>query len=246
MFVNDLPTDIKDYELLKSMTLRQLLDLRATNKEWNARVLQFLKLVWLPQKKAQLDDIGVEIEASYNSILDQTNAVTIRTRDPELINAIKTLIPRLNDALKLIEMMLNVMEKVLHLNYFTFRSGTKISQADLILWQGKLTQYKDKLLGILRRMPESESEMELSFHEIEHMAGGGRRKEMTKGQERLILERIDEVLQAREHKSNARRSTLNTHQEGMDRRRRDMLNAAKRKYQGKGVTFQQVLDTVGR
>lgn len=246
MFVNDLPTDIKDYELLKSMSLKQLLDLRATSKEWNARVLQFLKLVWLPQKKAQLDDIGVEIEASYNSILDQTNAVTIRTRDPGLIDAIRTLRPRLDEALKLIETMLNVMQKVLHLNYFTFRSGTKISQADLILWQGKLTQYKDKLLGILRRMPESESEMELSFHEIEHMAGGGRRKEMTKGQERLILERIDEVLQAREHKSNARRSTLNTHQEGMDRRRRDMLNAARRKYQGKGVTFQQVLDTVGR
>jgi len=246
MFVNDLPTDIKDYELLKSMTLRQLLDLRATSKEWNARVLQFLKLVWLPQKKAMLDDMGAEIEAAYNGILSQTNAATIRARDPVLRNAITTLRPRLDEALKLIETMLNVMEKVLHLNYFTWRNGTKISQADLILWQGKLTAFKTKLVDIMRRMgPEFESEMELSMYEIEHMAGGGR-KQFTADQKRQIMAAIDECLGSREHTSGARGSTRQTHQEGMTRRKQDMFNSAKRAYQVSGRTFQSVLDQVQR
>lgn len=235
MFVNQLPTDIKDYELLKSMSLKQLLDLRATSKEWNARVLQFLKLAWLPQKKAQLDDIGVEIEAAYNGILHQTNAATINSRDPGLRNEIRTLQPKLNDALKLIETMLNVMEKVLHLNYFTLRSGTKISQADLILWQGKLNQYKEKLVDILRRMGpeyESEMEMELYFQEIEHMAGG--KKKMTADQKRQIMSAIDECLKSKEHTSGKRGSTKQAHQEGMARRRTDKFNRAKRVFEQNG------------
>ncbi|MFB8789790.1 MAG: hypothetical protein U7123_13265 [Potamolinea sp.] len=246
MFVNDLPTDIKDYELLKSMTLKQLLDLRATSKEWNARVLRFLKLVWLPQKKAQLDDMGVEIEASYNSILDQTNAATIRTRDPGLIMQFERLQPKLNEALKLIETMLNVMEKVLHLNSFPWRSGTKISQADLILWQGKLTQYKERLVGILRRMgPEYESEMELSMSmKLNTWLGEG--KKMTAAQKRQIMAAIDDCLRAREHTSGVRGSTRQTHQQGMARRRQDMFNSAKRAYQVSGRTFQSVLDQVKR
>jgi hypothetical protein len=246
MFANALPANIKQYELMKSMTLRQLLDLRTNSKEWNGRVLLFLKTHWLPQMKAKLDDMGVEIEAAYNGVLSQTNAMTIRSRDPELINAIRTLQPRLPEALKLIETMLNVMQRVLSLNYFPLGNGTQVSQADLLLWQGKLTAIQTKLRDILRRMPEGEFEMEreLSMYEFEHMAGW--KKQMTPGQERLILKRIDEVLQAREHNRNARRSTRQTHQEGMATRRANMLSAAKRRYQGKGVTFQQVLDTVGR
>lgn len=233
MFVNDLPTDIKDYELLKSMTLKQLLDLRATSKEWNARVLQFLKLVWLPQKKAQLDDMGTDIEAAYNGILHQTNAATISARDPGLRNAIRTLQPRLNEALKLIEIMLNVMQRVLHLNYFTFRNGTKISQADLLLWQGKLTAYKNKLVDILRRMgPEYESEMELSMYEIEHMAGG--KKKMRADQAQQIKAAIDACLKSKEHTSSKRGSTRQKHQEAIARRRAEKWGRAQRVFEQNG------------